>query len=77
MNIDVRVRLEPGSNLVLVELETPAAEEWVHDHVPDPMTFGKALVVEGRYLDNLINGMQAEFLVVTIEGSDNLIIAGG
>ena len=56
---DVRVMLEPGSNLVLVELETPAAEEWAHDHVQDPMTFGKALVVEGRYLDDLIDGMRS------------------
>jgi hypothetical protein len=65
--VDVRVRLEPGSNLVLVELETPAAQDWVHEHVQDPMTFGQQLVVEGRYLADLIKGMK----------SDGLILAGG
>ena len=61
---DVRVMLEPGSNLVLVELATPAAQDWVHEHVPDPMTFGKQLVVEGRYLDDLIKGMQLDGLIL-------------
>ena len=62
--VDVRVRLEPGSNLVLVELATPDAKDWVRDHVQDPMTFGQQLVVEGRYLDDLIKGMQLDGLIL-------------
>jgi hypothetical protein len=47
-----------------VKLETPAAKDWVRDHVQDPMTFGQQLVVEGRYLDVLIKGMQSDGLIL-------------
>ena len=63
---DITVRWS-GSNVVLFELITDTAQDWVRDHVQDPMIFGTQLVVEGRYLDDLIKGMQL----------DGLILAGG
>ena len=63
---DITVRWD-GSNVVLFELVTDTAKDWVQEHVQDPTLFGQQLVIEGRYLDDLIKGMQL----------DGLILAGG
>jgi hypothetical protein len=56
-------RVENHGSLYLVRLLTPAAEEWVDEHVNDEAQFfGKALVVEPRYVENLVEGMRGDGL---------------
>jgi len=50
----------------LVTPETPAAHEWLSEHVPaDAPWFGDALAVEPRFLDALIDGIEGDGLAVT------------
>lgn len=52
-------------SIALVRPVTDAAERWLDDHVdPDAPTFGRAIVVEPRYLPDLIAGMTAAGLAV-------------
>lgn len=62
VNQDARVQLD--GSVCLVHLGAMALE-WVREHVSDPHFFGPyALVVEPRYLDDLVAGMRADGLVV-------------
>ena len=49
-------------SLALVHLHSVMAQNWVSDYVSEPMYHGYALVVEPRYLDDLIAGMEADGL---------------
>ena len=61
---DVKVTRE-NNGLFLFHLETEEAEEWVEEHVSEEVSFwGKALVVEGRYAQDLANGMLSDGLDV-------------
>ncbi len=60
---DVEVQNE--GSIFLFHLLTPEAEEWVDEHVPEPMTFfGDALVVEHRFALDLAEGMMSGDLEV-------------
>ena len=60
---DIEV-LDSGS-IVTLRPMTEAAENWIGEHIPDDaMWFGGALVVEWRYADAIICGMQEDGLVV-------------
>ena len=44
---------------------TPAAKVWVLENLPaDHQTFGKAIVVEARYLDPILDGIVSDGLSV-------------
>lgn len=52
-------------SIFLVEPLTPAAEEWLEDNVAgETQHWGSALVVEHRYINDLVAGMQQSGLVV-------------
>lgn len=59
---DIKIRDE--GSIVLFDPQTDAAREWIKDNVPEPMYFGKALVVEHRYADDLAQGMISDGLDV-------------
>lgn len=41
------------------------AKQWVNEHLPeDRQTFGNAVVVEHRYIEDIVAGMQADGLTV-------------
>ena len=53
-----------GSLFLLFPL-TDFAQSWVQDHLPeDHMTFGNAVVVEHRYISNIVRGIQNDGLAV-------------
>lgn len=61
---DIRV-CDHGS-VILVTPVTDAASAWIEEHTAsDAQFFGPALVVEPRYLDDLVRGMQDDGLVVS------------
>ena len=52
-------------SIFLLTAVTPAGEEWIAEHIPsDAMTFGKAIVVEHRYIANIVDGAIADGLTV-------------
>ncbi len=59
------VTIQNEGSICLAHLNTDAAREWVSENVSDESQyFGQALVVEPRYLDNLIAGMCESGLTV-------------
>jgi len=61
----VDVYLTGGGTLYLFMLLTPAAHEWVDEHVSDNrMMLGRSLVVEWRYAADLAAGMRDDGLVI-------------
>lgn len=62
-NPDVTI-MDCGS-ICLVSPHTAAASEWIDENVDEAATWhGKALAVEPRYLDALVEGMRDDDLVV-------------
>ena len=58
---DVLVRNE--GSLFLFHPLSDAAKDWIKEHIPDDAQwFGKALVVETRYVGNIVEGMRADGL---------------
>lgn len=58
--------VENHGSIVLLRPHSDAAREWAKEHLPhDVMTFGHAFVVEPRYLDDLVAGIQNDGLVVS------------
>jgi hypothetical protein len=53
------VRLENHGSLILVHPLTEAARTWLEEHT-DGTWFGLALVVEPRYLADLLRGLKAD-----------------
>lgn len=61
---DASIR-QAGLNLMLIDLHSEAARDWVRDNVGDEAQyFGDALAVEPRYIGNLVDGMTAAGLSV-------------
>ena len=59
------VMVEPHGSIVLVRPATDAGEAWLRENVQeDAQWWGAALVVEPRYLDNLLDGIRAAGLKV-------------
>ena len=53
-----------GSIFLLVAV-TPAGEEWIGEHIPeDAMHFGGGVVVEHRYIADIVNGAMSDGLAV-------------
>ena len=53
-------------SIVTLTLLTKEAKDWVSENIPDDAQyFGGQLVVEPRYVDNVIAGMEGDGLVVT------------
>lgn len=57
--------VENHGSLALVRWHTDAARDWIRDNMSDEAQyFGAALVVEPRYVGNLVDGMIASGLVI-------------
>jgi hypothetical protein len=67
-----RVQADVGVNdqgsIFLVRFYSAAANEWLAEHLPEDAQFwhGK-LVVEHRFIDNIIAGLQGDGLTVEFE----------
>lgn len=52
-------------SLYILTPNTPAAEEWVDEHIPqDSMWFGTGVAVEHRYIGPIVEGIVADGLSV-------------
>lgn len=53
-----------GSIVILLPLTTEA-KAWVADHIPDDaLRFGKGIVIEPRYVDDICNGIVDDGLII-------------
>jgi hypothetical protein len=53
-----------GSLMILVPV-SEAAQEWANEHLPDDaMKWGGGFVIEHRFIDNIVDGIEAEGLIV-------------
>lgn len=58
---------DEGSIFILMPL-TPAAREWVADFLPqDPMRWAGGVVVEHRYISDIVSGARRDGLVVEVQ----------
>ena len=62
--MDFKVQNE--GNIYLLLPVSEQARAWVEEHLPeDRQYFGRAVVVEHRYIGDIVGGIQAEGLVVS------------
>ena len=66
------IYVENHGTLILVRPATPVAKSWIEENVSDEATFwAGALVVEPRYVHDLLRGMKADGLEINarVEGT--------
>jgi hypothetical protein len=57
--------VENHFSLFLLRPLSDAARDWISEHIPDDaQVFGEAVVVEHRYIGEIVNGARADGLVV-------------
>lgn len=57
--------VENHGTIFLLQPLTPAANSWVNAHLPEGrLTFAGAVVVEHRFIANIVRGAMADGLVV-------------
>ena len=58
--------VENHFTIFLLRPLTPAAESWIDEHISeDARYFGSAVVVEHRYIADIVQGIQDDGLAVT------------
>jgi hypothetical protein len=63
--IQLTLQVEDHGSLWLLRPITEAGRDWLHEHTGDEAQwFGSALVVEPRYVADIVQGMQEEGLAV-------------
>jgi hypothetical protein len=64
-NLDVVVRDE--GTIVLFTPLTKLAKDWISEHIPaDAQWFGRSLVVEHRFSENIAIGMSGDGLIIEV-----------
>ena len=59
------VAFEDHGSIWLARPYTPAADDWIAEHIPgDAQFLGGALVIEPRYVPDIVQGMQGDGLTV-------------
>jgi hypothetical protein len=58
------IRVENHGSIVLLRPLTERAEEWIEAQVAYEQTWGKAIVVEPRYVEDIVNGARKDGLEV-------------
>jgi len=61
------LRVADHGSIFLLRGETPAGRDWIGENIPgDAMTFGPAIVVEHRYILDIVQGAMNDGLEVTL-----------
>jgi hypothetical protein len=57
--------VENHGSIFLLRPVTPSASVWISDHIPDDaQMFGEAIVVEHRYIADIVEGIMRDGLAV-------------
>ena len=63
--VQIDATIQNEGSIFLIHAHTPAANNWIAQHIPeDAQYFGSALVVEHRYIEDIVNGMLADGLAL-------------
>lgn len=62
----IDVHVENHGSIVLFNLRTSEARAWWAEHAQDGMRFNGKPVVEPRYVQDLIDGLEGDGLVVAV-----------
>lgn len=62
------IRAENHGSIWLVHTPSPAGREWVSDNVAVQQWFGRAAVIEWRYMKPIIDGARGDGLEVEVDG---------
>jgi hypothetical protein len=64
-------RLDHHGSILILFMQSDAAHEWVAEHIPEPgIRWGcDGIVVEPRYVRNLVAGIMEDGLSITLQGS--------
>ena len=66
IHIATDIHVANHGSVVLLTPLSPAARDWFADHLPtDAMHFGAATVVEPRYVQDILDGAEADGLSIT------------
>jgi len=53
-------------SIFLLHPHTPSAHDWVSEHIPeDAQFFGDAVVIEHRYIADIVEGVRADGLAIS------------
>ena len=64
----VDIRAVDHGSIWLLHADTSNGQEWFDEHIdPDAMTFGGGIVVEPRYVKDILEGAHAAGLGVSIQ----------
>jgi hypothetical protein len=56
-----------GGSIIILSWQSCAGEEWVKEHIPvDAIWFGGGVVVERRYIDDILTGIVNDWLTFKI-----------
>jgi hypothetical protein len=59
--------VQDHGSIFLLSPRTPAGNAWVEEHLPEDATrMGRAIVVEHRYIEDIINGAMSDGLYVLV-----------
>lgn len=61
------IRAENHGSLWLVHTPSPAGREWIADNVAVQQHFGRAAVIEWRYIKPIIDGARSDGLRVEVD----------
>ena len=65
LTTQVDFSVENHGSIFLLRPISPAAFEWIKEHIPDDAQyFGNAVVVEHRYIEDIVDGIQNDGLEV-------------
>lgn len=53
-------RVQDEGSIVVLHPQNDWARDWLYEHVVDPQWWGGGVVIEPRYLSNLLGGIEAE-----------------
>ena len=59
-------QLQPEGTIYVLYPRTDIAQQWVDDHIQDYMSWGNGVVVEHRYISDIIQGVVQDGLSVEV-----------
>ena len=61
------ITMRHHGSICIAEINTPAGDDWFAEHVSDEAQwFGRGIVVETRYAEDIINGLREDGLTVEV-----------
>jgi hypothetical protein len=60
MSTPVDFTVQDEGSITILRGHTPEVNEWFDNHIGEHQTFGRGIVVERRYIQDIVNGLEAD-----------------